>query len=222
MPEELGKIEKLPVENYRKGRKLFFVPLIFADHELPLEFTIKHNYYWEQVDSQIAGLEEKLGNVKHIFHELVAEGGEEGLKNLEKINESGLQIFRKRVEAGSVFESLEDREILAELTDWSRCLAMGLQSQKAYTTIFKSYEEVNNQRNEQIAKKLDEAIKEDESAVLIMSEGHRVHFPADIQIFYIAPPALDEIKRWIRDYEAKLREEAAKEKTPPEQENKPS
>jgi hypothetical protein len=225
MPEELGKIEKLPVENYRKGRKLFFVPLIFADQELPLEFTIKHNYYWEQVDSQITGLEEKLGNVKHIFHELVAEGGEEGLKNLQKINESGLQVIRKRVEAGSIFESLEDHEILAELTDWSRCLAMGLQSQKAYMAVFKSYEEVNNRRNEQIAKKIDEAIKEDESAVLIMSEGHRVHFPADIQVFYIAPPALDEIKRWLRDYETKLRESAAstaQEKTQPEQGNKPS
>jgi hypothetical protein len=36
-----------------------------------------------------------------------------------------------------------------------------------------------------------------------MGEGHALHFPEDIQVFYIAPPALDEIRRWLRDQEAK-------------------
>jgi hypothetical protein len=221
MSEELGKIEKLPVENYKNGRKLFFVPLIFSNPELPLEFTIKYNHYWDQVDSQITGLEDKLGPVKHIFHELVSEGGEEGLKTLEKINENGLPLIRRRIEAGSILEPLEDNEILTELTDWSRCLAIGLQNQKVFSSVYGSYTEINNKRNDYIAKKIEATLQADESAVLIMAEGHHVRFPADIQIFYVAPPALDEIKRWLRDYETKLKESAPKEENPPDEDTSP-
>jgi hypothetical protein len=220
MPEELGKIEKLPVENYQKGRKLFFVPLIFANPELPLEFTIKYNYYWEQVDSQIANLEEKLGPVNRIYHEMVAEGGEEGFQTLQKMSESSLQVIRKRVERGSVFEALEDVDILTELTDWSRCLGLGLQSQKVFTSIYGSYTEVNKRRNDSLAKKIDSTLKANESSILIMAEGHQVRFPADIQVFYVAPPALDDIKRWLRDYEAKLKEAPPPGETPPGQDLK--
>ena len=31
-----------------------------------------------------------------------------------------------------------------------------------------------------------------------MREGHQLQFPSDIEVFYVAPPALDEIKRWSR------------------------
>ena len=42
---------------------------------------------------------------------------------------------------------------------------------------------------------------------MFIREGHQVQFPSDIQVFYVAPPALDEIKRWLRD-----RAHAAEEK----------
>ena len=29
-----------------------------------------------------------------------------------------------------------------------------------------------------------------------MQPGHRLQFPADIQVFYIAPPSLDKIEHW--------------------------
>jgi hypothetical protein len=32
-----------------------------------------------------------------------------------------------------------------------------------------------------------------------MREGHQVQFPSDIQVFYVAPPSLDEIKRWLKE-----------------------
>jgi hypothetical protein len=41
---------------------------------------------------------------------------------------------------------------------------------------------------------------------LIMRENHQIQFPPDIQIFYVAPPALDEINRWLRDREARTEE----------------
>jgi hypothetical protein len=206
MAEELGKIEKPSVEQFKNGRKLFFVPLVFSGKELPLDFLEKYNRYWQQVESQIANLEDKLGPVKRIFHELIPESGEEGLKTLEKLNESSFLIVKHRVENGASLEATEDTEILAELMDWSRCLSIGLQSQAASTKIYEFYTEATKKRNEHILKRLDESLKENEIGLLIMAEGHHIQFPADISVFYVAPPALDEIKRWMRDYETKARE----------------
>lgn len=219
MPEELGKIEKPAAEEYKSGRKLFFVPLVLPSQELPLEVLPIYNRYWEQVDSQIAGLEDKLGPVKHIFHEMVPESGEEGFKTLQQMKVNSFQIIQKRVEKGALFEAVEDHDILLELMDWSRCLSIGLQSQKVFSTIYEFYNEAVKKRNESISKKIDELLKNDDSAILFMGEGHHVQFPSDARVFYVAPPALDELKRWMRDYEAKQKQQSAKESDQPP--NKP-
>jgi hypothetical protein len=65
---------------------------------------------------------------------------------------------------------------------------------------------VSKKRNEYIARQIDETLKPDEIGVLFMREGHQVQFPQDIQVIYVAPPALDEIERWLRDREAKQKE----------------
>jgi len=206
MPEELGKIEKPPVEGFKEGRKLFFVPLILPGQEMPPEFQVIYNRYWDQVDSQINSLESKLGPVTHVFHELVPESGEDGLKTLEEMKVNSLQIIKIRIEKGAAFEAIEDKEILSELMDWSRCLSLGLQSQKVFSQIYKFYNEAIKNRNEAVSKKVSELLKNSESAILFMAEGHHVQFSTDISIFYVAPPALDELKRWMRDYEAKQKE----------------
>lgn len=217
MAQELGKIEKPLVEEYRTGRKLFFIPLIFADKRLPQEFSEKYNRYWDQVESQIANLEIKIGQVNRIYHELVPESGVSGIDDIKRLNAGSLAIIQKRLEKGAVLEAAEDNDILAELMDWSRCLSLGLQSQKVFSAIYGFYTEVNKKRNENISQKIGESLKENEAGILVMGEGHQVQFPADIRIFYVAPPALDELKRWIRDYEAKSKEQPPEEPAPPEE-----
>ncbi len=212
MAEELGKIEKPAVEDFKAGRKLFFIPLIFPNQELPQEFQEKYNRYWEQVESQIANLEAKLGPVNRIYHELVPEKGEEAALTLSTLNTSSLRIIRKRMEKGASFESIEDSEILSELMDWSRCLSLGLQNKEVFSKVYGFYNEANKKRQELISKKINDTLKENETGILVMSEGHHVQFQPDIRIFYIAPPALDEIKRWLRDYEAKAKEAAGDKK----------
>lgn len=214
MSEELGKIEKPAVEEYREGRKLFFVPLIFAPPGIPLEFLEKVNRYWDEVDSHVTNLESKLGTVKKIFHELVPAGDEEGSKAIEEINDASYQIVRRRLEKEAKLQPIEDVDLLTEFMDWSRCLAVGLQNQKVFTKVYEFYLEVQKRRNEDIAKKLDETLEDGESGILLMREGHQVQFPSDIQVLYVAPPSLDEINRWLRD-----REEEAR--TQPEKESKP-
>ena len=57
-----------------------------------------------------------------------------------------------------------------------------------------------------MAHQIDDALKSGDAGILFLREGHQVQFPPDIRVFYIAPPALDEIKRWLRERE----DEAAK------------
>jgi hypothetical protein len=199
MSEELGKIEKPPAEKFRKGRRLLFVPLIYTGHEPPDGYLEKFDRYWAQVEGQLADLEARLGKVTRVFHELVTQAGEEGLKSIKELNEKSYQIAQARLEKGAGLEPIEDAEIQAEFLDWSRCLMLGLQSEKAFNLVYTSYREASQRRNKHMTKKLNESLKEDEVGLLFMREGHQVQFPEDVEVFYVAPPALDELKRWLRD-----------------------
>jgi hypothetical protein len=219
MAQELGKIEKPAAEEYLAGKKIFFVPLIFSSHELPVEYLEKCGRYWEQADAQIANLESGLGAVKTIFHELVADSGETGLKSLEQLKIGSSKLVSTRMQKGASLELTEDNDILTELMDWSRCLSLGLRNQKVFSTIYAAYTEANKKRYESISKIISEGLKENEVCIVILGENHRVQFPSDAQIFYVAPPALDETKRWLRDYEAKAQAEQQKGEQPDKEES---
>lgn len=203
MSEELGKIEKPSVESYRKGRKLFFVPLVFGNAELPEDFLEKYNRYWEQVEKQVTEMTGKLGEVNRVYHELITEPGEAGFKAIGQLNEKSSGVIKSCLDKKAELEVLEEAAVLAEFMDWNRCLVIGLQSPGVISKVYDAYLEAGKKRNEIIAHKLDETLKADEIGLLLMRENHQVQFAPDIQVFYIAPPALDEIKRWIREHEQK-------------------
>ena len=201
MAEELGKIEKLPVDKYKKGRKLFFIPLIYLGEDTPVEYLALFNKYWEQVTKQLADLESKLGSVKKIYHELIPVAGDEGCNAVKDLNEKSHNLIQTTMIKGAQMEALEDGNKMTEFMDWSRCLLIGLQNPDVIKSIYDSYMESGKKRNEYIAGKIDETLDSDEIGILFMRENHQIQFPSDIQVFYVAPPALDEIKRWIREQE---------------------
>jgi len=201
MTQELGKIEKPSVEEYRAARKLFFVPLLFTPKQLEGELFEKVFKYWDQVEGQLTNLELKLGIVKKVYHELVPVGGEEGSKIIEELNSTSYGIVKARLDKGAELEPLEDADLLTESMDWTKCLAIGLQNQKVFDKVYEAYLQSQKKRNEHIAKMIDNTLKEGEIGILLMREGHQVQFPADIEVFYVSPPGLDEIKRWLRTRE---------------------
>jgi hypothetical protein len=203
MAEELGKIEKPPVASFKKGRKLYFVPLVYSGKDLPEEYIAKYNKYWEQVEKQVAELALKLGEVNRIYHELIAASGEDGMKTIDELSEKSHKIIRACLEKKAQLEAVEENDILTEFMDWSRCLIIGLQNPKVVSRVYESYVEAGKKRNEYIARKIDETLQENEIGLLLMRENHQVQFPPDIQVFYVAPPALDEIKRWLREHESR-------------------
>ena len=203
--QELGKIEKPPAERFAGKRKIYLVPLIFPESNAPEGYGAKANLYWEQVTDHVRNLEVRTGPVQRVYHEFLSEPGEEGLKALEKNSQSSHQLAREKCANGAQMEALEDRALLEEMMDWERCLLIGFVSQKVARTVSESYAQASNQRNEHLAKRIDETLQEGEAALLLISEGHRVQFPQDIEVFYVNPPALDEVHRWIREQQAEAR-----------------
>ena len=202
MAEELGKIEKPEVENFRLGRKLLYVPLLYGGEGFPEEYLKKTAAFWEQALKQITDITARLGSIRHIFHELVAETGEAGKEAVKQVNPDGKAVIEAVLGQGADIAALEDAANLTEYMDWGRCLYIGLQNPGVQQKVIESYRAAGEQRKKHMAEVIDTTLRQDEMGLLIMQENHGVTIPSDIQVFYVAPPALDDIKRWLRDQEA--------------------
>ncbi|MFP3898213.1 MAG: hypothetical protein ACLFVD_02770 [Dehalococcoidia bacterium] len=198
MSEQLGKIEKLEVEHFKQGKKLYLVPLVYSGKEAPLEYKEKCDRYWQQVAEQLTSLSSKIGSVRCIYHESVFEAGDQGMKAIEKLSPRSYQIAKAQWDNGATLEAVEQRELLEEVMDWQRCLMLGFMSQKVAGQVAGSYADAAKRRNELIARRIAETLKDDEAGLLFIQEGHGVQFPLDIEVFTIFPPVLDEIHRWLR------------------------
>jgi hypothetical protein len=202
MAEELGKIEKPSVDKFKECRKLYFIPLLYSGEGATDEYIEKYNKYWKQVREQLNELETKLGKVCRIYHELVSKEGNEGCDSVKEMCEESYSLIKDYMEKGAHIEAVEDDDILTEYTDWGRCLLVGLQNQKVANQVYESYIESGKKRNDFVTEKIDSTLDSDEIGILLMREHHQLQFASDIQVFYVAPPALDEIKRWLREREA--------------------
>jgi len=199
MPEQLGKIERLEAERFKQGKKLYLVPLIYSGEEIPDEYKEKCSRYWQQVAEQLANLASKIGRVNRVYHESIFQSGEDGMKAMERLNPGSYQIAKTQCDNGAILEAIEERELFEEVTDWQRCLMLGFISDKVASKVSEFYVEAAKKRNEFMAKKISETLKDDEAGLLFIREEHSVQFPSDIEVFSIFPPALDEIHRWLRD-----------------------
>lgn len=207
MTETLGQIERPETSKFLVKKKIYLVPLILRGHEPPAEYVEKVELYWKQVTEHIDGLEMKIGKINQIYHESVLSGGEEGLKFLEKVSPESFKIAKEKCQNSALLEVIEDKELVEENMDWERFLMIGFMSEKVARLVTDSYLEASRKRYEHISRKLNELLKEGESALLFIREGHRVQFPKDIEVFSVAPPALDELHRWLRDNQKKHEEE---------------
>ena len=221
MAEELGKIEKPEVGQFRGRKKLYLVPLLFSWHDSPSEYTEKYNLYWQQVREHVANLESRIGAVKIVYHESLTSDGEEGLKILERLNPSSYQLVREKSLMGAQLVAVEDRESVEEAMDWERHLIAGFISDKVARTVSQFFAEASKRRYEHIARRIGESLSDDGVAMLIIREGHTVQFPPDVEVFMVAPPMLDDIRRWLRERQDKADLEVdAESESPPEAETK--
>jgi len=213
MTKQIGRIEKPTAERFKQGKKIYLIPLMYTNKNAPPEFNKKVACYWQQVVEQLANLEAKIGKIKHIYHESIHQSSEDGMKFMEKINPDGYQISTDKCGDGAVLEAIEDKELLDEAVDWERCILLGFASEKAASRVSEFYVEALKKRYEFMVKRISETLKGNEAGLLFITENHRLQFPADIEVFNVFPPAMDEIHRWLRDRAEKELEEQKKNKS---------
>ena len=206
MTETTEKAEKPRPKHF--GRKLYLVPLVLALQDSPPGYAEKLEAYWGEVGNHVRNLEARFGKIGKVYHESVPLDGEEGLKLVEQLNEKAHRMLRRKCQQGAEFVALEDRDLFEETMDWRRCLAVVL-SGPVLRKASELYQEASRKRYELMAQRIDETLKDEEAGVLIIGEDHAVQFPSDIQVFYVAPPALDELYRLLRDHARASQEQAS-------------
>ena len=218
--QELGRIERPAAEQYRGRRKLLLVPLIyspappFGPGSGDPEGAAALLSYWEQMQTQVAALENALGGLQRIYHETITASEEEGMEQLQAGDPSSVQapshaFLSGKRESGAVLEATDDMEILLETLDLQRCLMIPLTSPSVASRLQEWHAEANRRRYEHIAARIDETLPDDGVGLLLISERHQVQFPADIEVFYVSPPALDEFRRWLQNWAASQQQAAA-------------
>jgi hypothetical protein len=209
MAQEIGRISRPAAEQYQGRRKLLLVPLVYGPPAEEPEGVAALQEYWDQMQAQVTSLESALGGLRHIYHESVPTGGQEGLDYLERVDQRSHQFVRAKCESGATLEATEDAGLVAEIMDLQRCLMLPLISGKVAQQLQDWFTESNRDRYEHISKQIDATLGEDAAGLLLVSERHQIQFPADIEVFYVSPPALDEFRRWLQDW-------IARQQRPPE------
>jgi len=206
MAEQVGKIGKPPAERFKQKKKLYLVPLMYSNKDAPPEYKERIGRYWQQVAEQLINLETKVGKISCVYHESISQSGEDGMEIVEKVNPDSYQIAKGKCDNGAVFEAIEEKELFEEVMDWERCILLGFVSERVVSKVSEFYVEASRKRYEFMAKRISETLKGNEAGLLFITESHRLQFPADVEVFNVFPPALDEIHRWLRDRAKKEQE----------------
>ena len=206
MAQEIGRIQRPDVERYRGRRKLLLVPLIYAPRMDDEEGATLLQRYWDEMQTQVASLADALGGLDHVYHESLTESGSQGLEYLTAVDQRSHSFVEKKVQDGATLEATEDQELLAETLDLQRFLMAPLSSQKVALKLREWYSESNKSRYEHIAERIDATLGEGQVGLLMISEGHQVQFPGDIEVFYVSPPALDDFRSWLQRWVVRQQE----------------
>ena len=183
------------------GKKnLFLVPNFVASPGTPQEGKDLIARYWSEVRDSISNLERSLGTVAKVYHEMVCDDGDAGIRHVELMNPDACTLISAICQSTGEIRSLEDVELVAEHTDWQRVLSIGPASHKVLTAALEGFQTTLATRYERIAERISDDLADGETAVLFIREDHRVQFPADIQVFFVAPPSLDALKRWLEEF----------------------
>ena len=186
-------------------RSLFIVRLVQPFPGLDGYDTMLSNY-WSAVKAQLDRQAITSGAIKRIFVETATGRGEDAMVQLQQINPQASQLVRNLVSSSAVIEEFEDAELLAELIDWGQCASQNLMSEKVRSVVQSGQVEAAGARDEHLQKRLNDAIGDDESAVVFAVSG-QLPIPDRIERFIVSPPELDQLERWLR---AKM-EEARRE-----------
>ncbi len=196
---ELGKIQRLNIEDFKGKRRLFCIPNIFVpdDQDEVLKNLIEK--YWQGAIAHIEKLE-KLGFVTKIFVETIFIEGQEAVDVIRETNPYLYILVERKTSEGAVVLGIENPETFEAFIDWGNCLRI-VKSIKVMEQIFKFFNEISERRILEISTKINDYLKEGESAILILRDQDRLKLslPNDIELFLVVPSVYDDILRYLRD-----------------------
>lgn len=195
----LGNVGRASSEDFQGKRKVLLIPYVTAtrnDAELHALIT----QYWEEALAQVRKLESSLGTVKHLFHEGSVGDGPEAREVLEQGNAPGYPYLKQLIDDGAAIQPTEGVEVLKETLDLHRCLSVVQASHAVLDRLLEWFEDCRKRRYEEIAANIYQHMAPDDAGVLVIAPDHQVQFEQDVQVIYVAPPALDRINRWLREH----------------------
>ena len=196
---EIGKISKPEVAIYKNKKKIYFVRNLYLPQNATDKYKNIYNRYWDEVEEHLTKLE-IAGKIVKIFCESIYMSGEDSMKVLRAMNTRLEQIVKKKIDGGGEFLPLESKEIFGAYVDWTNCLML-VRTSKVHETVHTFLKETIRDRFEYIKTFLHENIAEAEAGLLIMREEDRefLELPDDIELFFVTPPAYDDLLQFIRD-----------------------
>ena len=142
--QPLSRMPKPSAEQYKNVRKLLLAPLFVFPVSDSDEIESLLEKYWSEIRDQVQNLERSLGSVTEVFHENVFLTGDDGLNMVERINPKGHSFVQTLIRSTARLVAFEDQETIMELSDWQRCLSIGIMSEKVRKIVLDGYTQYNS------------------------------------------------------------------------------
>ena len=134
--------------------------------------------FWDKVEAAIDKLDLDYSKVR-VFQDGMPVGGDLALKIVNETAEKGsrnYQIVKKMIEKGAKIEETESKELLLKEYDYVKEFTSADKEKKlaALKEYEKAKDELIRKRDEFIAKRIDETLKEGETGFLFIGAHHKI------------------------------------------------
>ena len=197
----LGNVGRPAAAAFAGQRKVLLVPFVSAaaeEEDRELHRLVER--YWSEAAGHVRNLEQQLGSIIHLYHEGAVAGGEAELAVMDRANPAAYPFVKAIVERGAALRATEDAEALLETIDLQRCLFVVQGSRAVADRLREWLGDARKRRYDAIARAIGDTLPPGGVGLLVISQDHQVQFPPDVRVFYVAPPALDQVERWLRDH----------------------
>jgi hypothetical protein len=166
------------------SRMLLLVPRMYTEEEfksvtpvLPEDFAAKTSEFWSYVEEK---LQVFAGRIQRIYRDEICQNGEQGLVHLSADSENYL-IAKKLVENGAVFEATEDSLLVAESKSWLNMIKQN----PLDSMLLEMYQETVRERDGNIARRIDETLKDEETGVLFLKPNRDINLGERVKMIKV-------------------------------------
>lgn len=196
------------------SRTLFRIPKMFTEQEmtridprLPDDYHQRFNEFWKYVEERLYGARHKI---RKIYLESTGVTGKRQLDMLKMSNPRQHGIVKTLLDSGSELVQAEDPELVLETMSWMQKMQEMISSGIAedgsskIQTIGEFLQESMKERNDFVARRVDETLGDEEVGVLFMDMSRELDLKRDIRMITVCPfRPLDYLNSWLAGLRAR-------------------